>query len=214
MSVETLGWLGLIAGGLLLVVSVARLIVCVRRDRPIPPDDRPGAPYTPWSLTGGWRVCWPVRIWLGLLTLSFVILILASAALVASLGEKEPNVFITDPDGTHPVSQHTLVRGTYRNLPDGEQIWLLVSPHADGVYYPQSEVVRLGDQEEWSTRAVIGGADDAGSVYNLMAVLANAEASALLKENMTPAESDGLGPMLTTLPAGVRIYEQYTVVRQ
>jgi hypothetical protein len=214
MSVQTLGWLGLIAGGLLLLVSAVRLVICVRRDRPIPPDDRPGAPSKRWSLTGGWRVCWPVRIWLGLLTLSFVILILASAALIATLGERNPNVYITDPSEMDTVPQHTLVRGTYRNIPDGEQIWVLVSPHADGVYYPQSEVVRLSDHQEWSARAVIGGAQDAGGVYNVIAVLASAEASAVLKEHMTQPDSDTLGPVLASLPAGVRIYEQYTVVRQ
>lgn len=214
MDLATVGWVGLIAGALLLVVSAVRLAVCVRRDRPIPPDDTPGAPVSRWALTGGWRVCWPVRIWLALLTLSVVLLILAVAALLASLGQNEPNVFITEPTEMDTVVQHTLVRGTYQNLPDGRQIWLLVAPRDKAEYYAQAEPVLLPDDGVWSTQAVIGGPDSAGEAFDLYAVLADDEGSAILKAHMTHPERMDLGTPLTVLPEGVRIYEHFPVVRQ
>lgn len=214
MDLATLGWGGLIAGVLLLVVSAVRLAASVRRNRPVPPDDSPGAPAARWALTGGWRVGWPVRIWLGLLTLSVVILILASAALLASLGEDEPNIFILEPTEMDTVEQHTLVRGTFQNLPDDQQIWLLVAPRDKAEYYAQPEPVLLPDEQAWSAQVVIGGPDSTDEAYDLYAVLADDAGSAILREHMTHPERTELGAPLTVLPAGVRIYEHFPVVRQ
>lgn len=217
MSLDVLTALAFVAGVGGLTASIIGVITCARRNPPQPPDDTPGAEPPPRTLAFGWEVCWPLRIWFGLLVLSVVLLILAVAGLLSIIGENETNVFIEDPDDGAIVEQITLVRGTGAHLPDTSQIWVIVMPRGSATYYPQAEVVRIdhaGEDDDWSTRAVIGAPEDTEGAFDILAVLANENASAILREHMSDPDSGTFGPPMDTLPDDVTIYEQIAVVRR
>lgn len=215
MSLEVLTALAFVAGIGGLTASIVGVVTCARREAPVPPDDTPGADRPPRTWAFGWQVCWRLRIWYGVLTASVVLIILAFAALLSVIGQRETNVYIKAPDARDTVEAHTLVRGTCAHVPDGKQVWVIVKPHGEEAYYPQPEVILIDledEHDQWSTPTLIGAPDD-GGVYDILAVLADAEAGDVLRANMTDPESDTLGPALDRLPEGVTIYEQITVVR-
>lgn len=216
MSLEVLTALAFAIGISGLTASIIGVVTCARRDPPVPPDDRPGAGPPPRTLAFGWQVCWRLRFWYALLTASVVLIMLAFAGLLSVIGQAETNIFVTDPEPGDVVDAHTLVRGTCAHLPEGRQVWVVIKPYGDEQYYPQPEVVVIDmqdDHDEWSTRALIGAPGAGRAAYDILAVLADANASATLRAAMTDPATDTLGPALDRLPEGVTIYERIAVVR-
>lgn len=216
MSLEVLTALAFVIGIGGLTASIIGVVACARRNPPVPPDDRPGSEAPPRTLAFGWQVCWPLRLWYALLTGSVVLILLAFAGLLSVIGQQETNVYVTAPEAGDTVEAHTLVRGTCAHVPDTKQVWVVVKPRGVEHYFPQPEVIVIAMQDEddvWSTRALIGPPDAGSTAYEILAVLADANASAMLRAAMTDPGTDTLGPALDRLPEGVTIYERIAVVR-
>lgn len=110
-------------------------------------------------------------------------------------------VKISVPVSQQPVSMYEDIKGTYRDLPEGHKIWVMVYPPSAERYYPQSEV-ELGHNKWASTKAIIGLNDEAGMPFYIHAVIADEKASASLSLYAQSAKETNVSAGIPKLPEG------------
>lgn len=101
----------------------------------------------------------------------------------------------------------------WRSTSDGYQLWIFVYPLGDG-YHPQDLDVNVDANGDWFTQAGIGGGEvDKGHKFNLLAVLADENATNTI--NLYYEEHNGSSnwPGLPGLPKGAVQVDEVSVVR-
>lgn len=133
---------------------------------------------------------------------------------VTSPGE----VQITKPqNGAAGLGSRVLVTGT-ANIPENLSLWLVVSPHASGLYFPQSfkggNPVGKGIKGVWSETAAIGE-ENLGrrEEFDIIAVVADENATQSLSKTWKDWTQARTWPGLSELPRGASEKARITVTR-
>jgi hypothetical protein len=109
---------------------------------------------------------------------------------------------------------HFLPLAEVSGVPEGRQIWLVNRPYSNGNYYPQDRpCTRESDGRVSCAEYFLGnGPEDAGKVYDLLLVAADADAvNAFLRYDVEHGDAF-LG--MPALPAGVTVLDRVTVTRE
>lgn len=137
---------------------------------------------------------------------------LQSAGMLAGI------VSVTNVTDRSRVPQTITLTGTYDGI--AGDIWVLVYVY-NGRWYPQSIAPCIGDHirmenGEWWSRVSFGGAQDRGRPFDIVVILADAEASKFLNEAQSAGCRNDYYPGLRTfqLPKGIEVKSHYRVYRQ
>lgn len=151
-----------------------------------------------------------------LLLISIALFVLISGTLLAVYIIRRSNcseqVKITTPINLQKVDIPVTVKGTYQDLPQGQEIWILVYPIVIGRYYPQRPVEYL-DVNRWVSSISVGNDRDNGKSFYIYAVLADEEAQRVLKDYMEQVEKTNDSQGMPDLVKGARICSAVTVTR-
>jgi hypothetical protein len=123
-------------------------------------------------------------------------------------------VTIDAPSDNATVPIPVTVKGTYKNLPSGQKIYVLVFPTDTGRFYPQRTSVKEEPDSTWSCDVLIGLERDAGRVFFLYAVLADKEAQNRLNMYISQDKEVGDSPGLKEVPKGAQICSFVRVFRK
>ena len=123
-----------------------------------------------------------------------------------------PDIRITYPLSAATVNVQENVAGTAKNIPEGDEIWILVHPHNVNKYYPQrsSAVIQNG---EWSLAVGIGSESDAGKEFDIIAVLADSKTQEEINKYFDDCEETGKWPGMDKVPDNAKEYDRITVKR-
>ena len=139
-----------------------------------------------------------------------VALILSVVGCPGTPGPVAPSrkVTIEKPKDDGEIRHETSIQGTYSSIPDGYQIWVVVS--IGGRFYPSAKADLL-QNGTWTATAWVGSGpdEDIGKTFGILAVLADPGASGELDKYIQAKEWTGLD----RLPAGAEICDRVTVKR-
>lgn len=124
-----------------------------------------------------------------------------------------PKVEITFPTEGSKVGISIIAQGTASNIPQGENLWLLVNVSGINGYYPQDGPITVLSDGTWNASVAIGGPNDAGRPFVLLAALADQEGEATLEQYIKLGHASHLFPAIP-LPKGVQVISLVHVVRQ
>ena len=126
-------------------------------------------------------------------------------------------VEITSPSDGDTVSMVEDLEGTSKDIPEGDELWIMVYPDGVNRYYPQDKrdlpIIPMANGD-WTAKAIIGCETDHGREFKLFAVLANETANAEILEYLDECIENGSWPGLEQLPDGAEIYDYVTVIRE
>jgi len=124
------------------------------------------------------------------------------------------DVAITYPINHARVDQTETVRGTSQELSAEQVIWVVIFAQEVGRYYPQNRPADIEAGNRWSSIVYIGQQADAGKRFDILAVVANAEAQDAFNVYLADARDRSDWPGLEALPEGAVIYDRITVTRR
>ncbi len=125
-----------------------------------------------------------------------------------------PEVRITSPSNGGSASMQETIRGTSRALPRGDSIWVVLYIPSTARYYPQDRPADVQAGGGWNALAQLGGAQDAGRRFEVLAVAADAAARAEFHAYLDEGARRQSWEGLVRLPAGAREYDRVAVTRQ
>lgn len=123
-------------------------------------------------------------------------------------------VKIVSPPDRGKVKQTEMVKGTSRNIPNGQVIWVVVFVHNVGRYFPQNRPADVQSDGDWASVTYFGIPTDAGLVFDAIAVLADDASQTALNNYLTEARDKKEWRGMEELPAGAKIYSRVTVTRE
>jgi len=85
---------------------------------------------------------------------------------------------------------------------------------AVGRYFPQDNPADVQADGEWSSKATIGIASNAGLQFDIRAVIADKDAQDSFQKYLAQAKAAGSWSGLDRLPQGAVIYDRITVTRK
>jgi hypothetical protein len=123
-------------------------------------------------------------------------------------------VKITEPVAGASVEMLGMVKGTSRNIPVGQTIWIVIYSQDVGRYYPQNDPADMQATGGWASRSSFGIEQDAGKKFDILAVLASREAQDTFSAYLTQARDKKSWPGLERLPDSAVRYDRITVIRK
>ena len=116
------------------------------------------------------------------------------------------SVAITYPTNNSDVNASEWVRGTSQNIPNGQQLWIVV--HEGNLYFPMVDRVEINIDGTWTYNTTIGQTGDGGKSFNILAVLADSSAQSTVQAwYLHPYD-------FQSLPVGMNTYSDETVTRR
>ena len=97
-----------------------------------------------------------------------------------------------------------VIKGTAKNIPKGQKIWIIIYSHSTYKYYPINEVNIQNDK--WSVPVVIGTKSNTGEKFDIIAVLADQKA----QEKLNASINTGI----LELPNSIKECNKITVTRE
>ena len=138
-----------------------------------------------------------------------------------AVGEEEFPVFqviieITEPkDGVTVYDNPVTITGMVKNFTNDElSLWACVKSY-DGIWYPQETLTMIGD-ETWEVDTKPGfptNKPDIGKKFRIVILSATEEASKELRKPLRGEGDIADGWGLRTLPEGIKIFDEITVIR-
>jgi hypothetical protein len=123
-----------------------------------------------------------------------------------------PKVAITFPTEGSTVGISRIAQGTASNIPQGENLWLLVNVSGINGYYPQDGPIPVLSDGTWTASVSIGGPNDARRAFVLLAALADPQGEAILEQYIKMGHASG-SFLTIPLPKGVQVITQIHVTR-
>lgn len=130
------------------------------------------------------------------------------------------NVTITFPTEGSQVSRMTTVNGTASNIPPGKELWLLIESKAVKGYYPQGGTtgtpspIVVSSSGTWNRDAYIGQDNDSGRQFVLYIALVDQEGRAAIDRYFASGASSNSYTPIYSLPNGIQILTQVSVIRK
>jgi hypothetical protein len=125
----------------------------------------------------------------------------------------EPVITISYPATGATVKLQEIVRGTSANIPEGYTLSVMVYPHAAGLYYPQHSM-DIGANGDWTSLTTIGKEGNSGEAFDIVVVLADPDAQAVITAYLDTAKAADAYPGLDKLPSGAVEYDRVIVTRE
>lgn len=123
-------------------------------------------------------------------------------------------VEITYPEENQIVTNFEVVRGTSANIPRGNVITVVVYIPELGRYYPMLYPAIMQKTGEWLSGTSLGGPDDSGKSFTIMAILSDPSAQEAFNEyNRNSLDKDEFAGIMV-LPSGAEIIDLVTVIRK
>ncbi len=123
----------------------------------------------------------------------------------------QAEVSITYPLNSATVQMKETIAGTAKNIPDNQQLWIVIYPQDAYKYYPQNPV-NVQSDGSWSLPVQFGEAQNVGK-YDLYAVLADNNAQKQLSDYITKSENAKSWDGMRILPSGTIEFIKITVTR-
>lgn len=120
------------------------------------------------------------------------------------------SVNITSPTPESKVPRTIPIQGTSCHIQKGQVLWVLLKPDQDTHFYPDSGPSTISSDRKWSAKLMIGPQNPDGEGFQIFAVLADQDASAVIQRTA----SDPSHPGFQTLPNGAKVFAQVHVLLQ
>jgi hypothetical protein len=142
-------------------------------------------------------------LWIG-------VIFLVVAIAIPAWGFLPPKIEVTNLQDNSPVELYQVVEGTGRRIPETRQLWLIVYSHSAKRYYPQVDhplPVFVG--KEWRGSVTFGLPGDCTDTYDLLVVLADANAHQDFQDYAIDSYRAQEGfPGIDALPDGIKVYQR------
>lgn len=131
-----------------------------------------------------------------------------------------PTPVVTEIKITYPAAGGTVeqagevVRGTGRNVPPGQKIWVVVFVHEVGRYYPQNNPAQVNGDGTWVSPTTFGVAKDKGDKFDALAVTVDAKGEAAFRDYLKTARDRNDYAGFEQLPEGALTRDTVTVTRK
>ena len=89
----------------------------------------------------------------------------------------------------------------------------MVYPYPAHRYYPQSEKMTI-QNGKWSIPIYIGVQNNVGTKFDIVAVLANKQASKVIQDYIDHGIKTNDWPGMVGIPSGAKVYDRITVIRK
>ena len=126
------------------------------------------------------------------------------------LAEVERPIHITAPFNDQMVNLRQQVLGSYKQIPAGQTLWVVVAPFSTSQYFPQQSPAVIQPNGTWSSLTFIGSPADAGRAFDIFLVLANQQGQQALMAYLAGQTQNGL----SNLPPGATVVDKVTVWRK
>jgi hypothetical protein len=126
------------------------------------------------------------------------------------LAEVERPIHIAAPLNDQMVSLRQQVSGSYKEIPAGQTLWVVVAPFSASQYVPQQSPAVIQPNGTWSSLTFIGSPADAGRAFDVFLVLANQQGQQAFAAYLAGQAQTGL----RGLPPGATIVDKVTVWRK
>jgi hypothetical protein len=133
--------------------------------------------------------------------------------LYPELPETATDVKITYPSNFATVNMNDTLSGIAKNIPEGNELYILVYPHGVKKYYPQNSKMHITD-DMWSVPIWFGLKNDVGEQFDIIAVTADKDAQAAYTSYMKTCDKANNWPGLDYIPSGSKEYDKITVIRK
>ncbi len=125
--------------------------------------------------------------------------------LILHLGPPQ-TLAISYPGNYAEVGPEETISGTSYQLPPGQDAWVIVFSPDQGLYFPNAFKAEIAAGGAWaSTNTMIGGTQDGGKPFEIIAALADAQGGQSLAAGTAGVPA---------LPDGVKIYQRINVIRK
>jgi hypothetical protein len=127
---------------------------------------------------------------------------------------------VTEIKITYPVTGGVVnqagevVRGTSKDVPAGQKLWVVVFVHEVSRYYPQNNPAKLNADGTWDSPTAFGVAKDSGDKFDALAVTVDARAEAEFRSYLQTARDKNDYPGFELLPDGALTRDTVTVTRK
>jgi hypothetical protein len=129
------------------------------------------------------------------------------------LVESTVSVEINSPTNGSTQSYSATVTGTSKNVPNSDKIWLVVYIPKVNRYYPMPGPAAMDSTGNWYSFATLGGENDIGDQFDIIAVVANATAEdGIVNYNLNSMKVNNFEG-ITSLPTGAVEYSRVQVIR-
>lgn len=118
-------------------------------------------------------------------------------------------ITITSPLNTAQIRER--IEGIARNIPEGQELWIVIYPHIACSYYPIGKA-HIQD-EKWSLPAQFGESKDVGTDFDVIAVLADSKAQEEINAYFETCEMTMEWPGMDKIPDSAEEYDRVTVTR-
>jgi hypothetical protein len=125
-----------------------------------------------------------------------------------------PEIEITNVAEGDSVVTDVMVKGTSRNIPGDNRIWLVIYSHPVKRFYPQERPADMQVGGDWSSRCYFGIREDVGERFDVMAILADKDAQQSFNEYLKNAEAERDWGGLEEIPEHTEAYQRITVTRK
>ena len=120
---------------------------------------------------------------------------------------------------TYPLNQTSCqatetVQGTSGSLPPDMEVWIIIKPQENDLYYPQNKAVQMDVNGNWSSVVSIGRQSDIGKKFEIIAVLADESARNSFDAYIANCRDEGSFDGIGQLPNGAQIYDHIVVTRK
>lgn len=143
-----------------------------------------------------------------------VILLIIGAAVYPVIHEKiyPPEIKINYNSETANIEEY--INGTAKNIPEGQEIWILVYPQTADKYYPICKgQLRNGEWTTFPLPVHLGTENDTDTKFDILAILADREAQDELGAYFERGIRENYWPGMPRIPDSVEFSDKKTVVR-
>lgn len=129
-----------------------------------------------------------------------------------TLPSTQAKINITYPLDSTDVQMQETVKGTATNIPEGQQLWIVIKQQSLLEYRPQN-YVNIQSDGSWELPVQIGEGDSHGSWFDIYAVLADKNAQNEFNNYLNTFEKTGIWPEMMELPDGSKVKVKVSVGR-
>jgi hypothetical protein len=126
------------------------------------------------------------------------------------LAEVERPLHISSPYNDQVINLRQQVLGSYKEIPAGQTLWVVVGPYNSALYFPQPKPAVIQPNGAWSSLTFIGAPTDTGRAFDILLVLVDMQGQQGFNTYLAGNPQNGMD----SLPPGTTIVDKVTVWRK